>query len=154
MVIRVPSGAQHSKYEIVSALRQALLVSFIPKRVCDHALQTARLLGLSSLQTELGSMLISTKRWISQVYSVHSGTLPCTCNQYPELSSQKRHGHIIIIFIPSWQYTGFGCKTVQAPMQPVLASTQCHRPGSIASAIRQSWRKKTPRLLHTHDTRP
>ena len=40
MVIRIPSGAQHSKYEIVSALRKALLVSFIPQRVCDPALQT------------------------------------------------------------------------------------------------------------------
>ena len=29
MVIRIPSGAEHSRYEIVSSLRQALLVSYI-----------------------------------------------------------------------------------------------------------------------------
>ena len=29
MVIKIPSGAQHSRYDIVSSLRQALLVSYI-----------------------------------------------------------------------------------------------------------------------------
>ena len=91
MVIRIPSGAQHSKYEVVSALRQALLVSFIPQRVCDHALQTVRVVKLAD--RTLGSILNSTKRWVIQMYS---GSLPCTCDHYPELSSQTRHGHTII----------------------------------------------------------
>ena len=33
MVIRIPSGAQYSRFDIVSVLRRALLVSFIPQRV-------------------------------------------------------------------------------------------------------------------------
>ena len=134
MVIRIPSNAQHSKYEIISSLRQALLVSFIPQRVCDYALQTARVVKLAD--RTLGSMLISTKRWIIDMYK---GSLPCTCDQYPELASQKRHGHI---FIPSWQYTGYGCSAVQSPMQSVLVSTL--KPGTIATAIRQSWEKSLP----------
>ena len=48
-------------------------------------------------------------------------------------------GHI---FIPSWQYTGFGSSAVQAPMQSVLASTS--KLGSIASAVRESWRQSLP----------
>ena len=83
-------------------------------------------------------MLITAKRWITDM-PLYTGSLPCTCDQYPELSAHKQHGHI---FIPSWQYTGFGCSTVQAPMQSVLASTL--RPGSIASAIHQSWRQSLP----------
>ena len=137
MVIRIPSSAQHSKYEVISALRQAVLVSFIPQRVCDNALQTARVVKLAD--RTLGSMLISARRWIIQMYS---GSLPCTmsCGQYPGLASHTRHGHI---FIPSWQYyTGFGYKTVQAHMQSVLASTL--RPGTIATAIRHSWTKSLP----------
>ena len=71
-------------------------------------------------------------------------TMHCTCNQFPELSAQTRHGHIVI---PSWQYdTGFGYGTVQAPMQSVLDSTHSlsHRPGSVASGIRQSWQQSLP----------
>ena len=77
-----------------------------------------------------------TKKWITDLYT---GSLPCTCDQYPELHSHKRHGHI---FIPSWQYTGFGSSAVQAPMQSVLASTS--KLGSIASAVRASWRQSLP----------
>ena len=89
MVIRIPSGAEHSRYEIVSSLRQALLVSYIPQRVCDHALDTVRVVQLAD--QILGSMPITARRWITEMYT---GSLPCTCDQYPELSSQKRHGHI------------------------------------------------------------
>ena len=134
MVIRIPSGAQYSRYEIVSSLRQALLASYIPRRVCDHALATVRVVRLAD--RTLGVMLITAKRWTIDVYS---GSLPCTCDQYPELSAQKRHEHI---FMPSWQYAGFSCNTAQAPMQSVLASPP--RPGTIASAIRQSWRQSLP----------
>ena len=58
MVIRIPSGAQHSRYETVSSLRQALLVSYIPQRarVCGHALATVRVVKLAD--RTLGSMLI------------------------------------------------------------------------------------------------
>ena len=62
MVIRIPSGAQYSRYEIVSSLRQALLVSYIPQRVCDHALATVRVVKLADRTP--GSMLITAKRWI------------------------------------------------------------------------------------------
>ena len=46
MVIRISGGAQHSKYEIASALRQALWISLITRRVCDHALQAVRVVKL------------------------------------------------------------------------------------------------------------
>lgn len=136
MVIRIPSGTQYSRYDIVSVLRRALLVSFIPQRVCDHALSTVRVVKLA--EVTLGQKLITTKKWITDLYT---GSLPCTCDQYPELHSHKRHGHI---FIPSWQYTGFGSSAVQAPMQSVLASTS--KLGSIVSTVRASWRQSLPDL--------
>ena len=104
MVIRTPSGTQRRRYEIVSVLQKALLESFIPQRVCDHALNTVRVVRLA--ETTLGEKLITTKHWITEMYT---GSLPCTCDQYPEFSSQKRHGHICI---PSWQYSGFVKATV------------------------------------------
>ena len=70
---------------------------------------------------------------------MYTGSLPCTCDQYPELHSHKQHGHI---FIPSWQYTGFGSSTNQTPLQSVLVSS-C-KPSSIASAVRASWREFLP----------
>ena len=93
-IIRIPSGTQYSRYDIVSVLRRALLVSFIPQRVCDHALSTVRVVKLA--EVTLGQTLITTKKWIIDLYT---GSLPCTCDQYPELHSHKQHG---LIFISSW----------------------------------------------------
>ena len=56
MVIRIPSGAQHSRHDIVSSLRQALLISYIPHRVCDHALASVRVVKLAD--RTLGPLLI------------------------------------------------------------------------------------------------
>ena len=134
MVSKVPSGTQYSRYDIVSVLRRALLVSYIPQRACDHALSTVRVVKLAEIT--LGKKPITTKHWITDLYT---GSLPCTCDRYPELHSQKRHGHI---FIPSRQYSGFGSNAVQAPMQSELASSI--KAGSIASAVRASWRQSLP----------
>ena len=60
MVIRISSGAQYSRFDIVSVLRRALLVSFIPQRVCDHALRTVRVVKLAGVT--LGQKLITTKK--------------------------------------------------------------------------------------------
>ena len=114
MVIRIPSvhsGAQYSRVDIVSVLRRALLVSFIPQRACDHARRTVRVVKLP--EVTLGQNLITrftTKKWITDLYI---GSLPCTCDQYPELNSHKRHGHS---FIPSYHCTGVGSSAVQAPI--------------------------------------
>ena len=104
--------------------------------MCDHALSTVRVVRLAG--TTLGEKLITTKHWITEMYT---GSLPCACSQYPEFSSQERHGHS---FIPSWQYTGFGkghkaTVTFQSTMKSVLTPT--NRPGSIACAIRDAWRR-------------
>ena len=106
MVIKIPSGTQHRRYEIVSVLRKALLERFIPQRVCDHVLT----------ETTLGEKLMTTKHRITENL-MYTGSLTCTCDQYPAFGSQKRHGHS---FIPSWQYTGFSKATVQSTMKSVL----------------------------------
>ena len=86
----VPSTANMKWYQLYDRLCWYLSYH----RGC--ATMLCRHLGLSSLQTALGSMLISAKRWIIQMYR---GTLPCTmsCDQYPELSSHTRHGHIKVL---------------------------------------------------------
>ena len=122
------------------------MVSFIHQSVRDHALRTVRVVKLA--EVTLGQKLVTTKRWITDMYT---GSLPCTCDQYPELHFHKRHGHNTI---PSWQYTGFGSSAGQAPMQSVLASS-C-KPGSIASAVRASWQELRPDFyihkMHNPDT--
>ena len=71
MVVRIPSGTQYSRYDIiVSVLKRTLLVSFIPQRVCDHALSTVRVVKLA--EVTLGQKLITTKN------SLRSGLLICT----------------------------------------------------------------------------
>ena len=73
MAIRISSGAQYSRYDIVSVLRRALLVSFIPQRVCDHALSTVHVVKLA--EVTLDQKLITNKKWITDLYT---GSLPCT----------------------------------------------------------------------------
>ena len=65
LVIKGPSGTQYSRYDIVSVLRRALLVSFIPQRVCDHALSTVCVVKLA--EVTLGQKLITTKKWITDL---------------------------------------------------------------------------------------
>ena len=123
MVIRIPSGAQHSKCKIASAVRKAVLVVFIPQRVCDHSLQTVK---VADRTPEF--VINSTNQWIIQMYS---GSLPCTCDQYHELSSQTRHGHKCI---PSCQYARSRCKTVQGYCK--LQYSQCWpRPIGLALSL-------------------
>ena len=73
-LIRIPSGAQYSRFDIVSVLRRALLVSFMPQRVHDHALRTVRVVELA--EVTLGQKLITTKKWITD--NMYTGSLPCT----------------------------------------------------------------------------
>ena len=71
MVIRIPSGTQYSRYDIASVLRRALLVSFIPQRVCDHAVSTVRVVKLA--EVTLDQKLLTTKKWIDDVQGPHAG---------------------------------------------------------------------------------
>ena len=57
------------------------MVSFIPQRVCNHALSTVHVVKLD--EVTLGQKPITTKKWVTDLYT---GSLPCTCDQYPILS--------------------------------------------------------------------
>ena len=59
MVIRIPSGAQYSQFDIVSVLRRALLLSCITLRVCDHAIRTSCVVTFAKVT--FGQKLITTK---------------------------------------------------------------------------------------------
>ena len=73
MVIRVPSGTQYGRYDIVSFVRRARLVSFIPQRESGHALSTVHVVKFA--EATLGQKLFTTKKWITVLYT---GSLPCT----------------------------------------------------------------------------
>ena len=73
------------------------MVSFIPQRVCDHALSTVRVVELA--EVTLGQKLITTKKWIEDLYT---GSLSCTCDLYPRqthgCTDQKSTGVILLFF--------------------------------------------------------
>ena len=82
--------------------------------------------GFSRLQTEHPNSLLTRPS-----NGLFSGSLPCTCDQYHELSSQTRHGHKCI---PSCQYARSRCKTVQGYCK--LQYSQCWpRPIGLALSL-------------------
>ena len=134
LVIRIPSEVLATRMQVISTLRKALLVSFIPQMICDHVLRSTRVVRLAA--RTIGSVLITTKRWITKMYT---GPLPCNCHLYPP-EWPRRHGHI---FVPSWMYEGPGKSTMHSTMQSTIFSTSSGTK-VIATAITAAWRQYLP----------
>ena len=117
LVIKIPSEVQVTRMKVVSTLRKALLVSFIPQMVimvCGHALRNIRI--VRQADRIIGEVLITTKHWIQTMYR---GPMPCNCHLYPA-EWPRRHGHNI--FVPSWQYEGPCSHTMHSTIQSTIVS--------------------------------
>ena len=134
LVIKIPGDVQTTRMTVISTLRKALLVSFIPQMVCDHVLRNIRVVRQAT--KTIGEVLITTKHWIQTMYR---GTLPCNCHLYPA-EWPRRHGHI---FVPSWEYEGPCSHTMHSTMQSTIFS-KSSGDRVIATAITAAWRRYLP----------
>ena len=80
LVIKIPGDVQTTRMTVISTLRKALLVSFIPQMVCDQCDVLRNIRIVRQADQTIGEVLIMTKHWIQTMYR---GPLPCNCHLYP-----------------------------------------------------------------------